>query len=155
MRASPGKHAPDLVSTLATIRAAARNRGWIDRDEFLCDLAFELGYQRLGSQIRKQLKNSIRTALRRKILEADATNLRIFGATIDNYSYNYLREVLMSVTRSRTLYDRETLCRSIANHLGFTRLTLDTLRVLKSTLNSAIRRGILERVGQDVRRTKT
>ena len=114
-----------------------------------------MGYQRLGTQIRTQLKNSVRTAIRRKLLEANGSKLRLFATTIDDYSYDYLREVLISVARSGKLYDRETLCRSIANHLGFTRLTLDTLRVLKSTLNSAIRRGILERVGQDVRRTKT
>jgi hypothetical protein len=111
-----------------------------------------MGHQRLGSQIRNQLKNSVRTALRRKLLEAKGTELRLFASTIDDYSYDYLREVLMSVTHPRTRYDRETLFRSIARHLGFTRLTQDTLRVLKSTLNSAIRRGMVERVGEQIRR---
>lgn len=151
-RAAATSHTENPDRILATIRAVARHRGWIDRDDFLRDLARELGHQRLGSNIRQQLKNNVRTALRRKILEADGTNLRLFATTIDDYSYDYLRDVLMSVTRLRTLYHRDALNRSIAHHLGFTRLTPPTLRVLKSTLNSAIRRGMLERVGDELRR---
>lgn len=147
-----GSHTREYDSALAAIRSVARNRGWIDRDVFLRDLAFQLGHQRLGSQIRNRLKNSVRTALRRKILESDGTNLRLFATNVDDYSYDYLRAVLMSVTRPCTVYNRETLYRSIVDHLGFRRLTQDTLRVLKSILNSAIRRGMVERVGDQIRR---
>ena len=57
----------------------------------------------------------------------------------------------MSVIRSRTLYDRETLHRSIARYLGFTRLTQESLRLLKFTLDSAIRCCEVESVGERAR----
>ena len=60
-----------------------------------------------------------------------------------------LRRALISVTRRRTTYDRTDLMRSIARHLGFARLTAPIRTRLKSTLNSSIRRDIIERVSKD------
>ena len=105
----------------------------IPRKDFIKQLATELAgktLRRVSPNIRTHLSGHLRAAVRRGILQ----------------SY---RGALISVTRRRTTYDRTDLMRTIARHLGFGKLTASIRTRLKSTLNSSIRRDIIERVSKD------
>lgn len=129
---------------MAAFRQAARGRGWIDRDELVKEVSKTLGYQRLGPKIDEALRNHLRAALRRRILEADgAAWVRLATSTMSDYTLEELRNTLGSVMRKGATYDREDVIQAAAHYLGFQRLT-DTIRhPLKSAINSAIRQGIL------------
>lgn len=129
---------------MAAFRQAARSRGWIDRDELVKEVSLALGYQRLGPKIDEALRNHLRAAIRRRIIEADgAAWVRPATTTMADYDLEELRSALCSVMRKGTTYEREDVIQSAAHYLGFRRLT-DTIRQpLKSAINSAIRQGIL------------
>lgn len=133
----------DTAEVMAAFRQAARGRGWIDREEIMREVAGLLGYQRLGPRIRKTLKGNLRAAIRRDILEPDGDFVRALTATMDDYTLEALRDTLVSVMRKGTTYDRDSLLRDVAHHLGFTRITDAIRRPLKSAFNSAIRQGLL------------
>ena len=129
---------------MAAFRQAARNRGWLDRDELLKEVSLVLGYQRLGPKIDEALRGHLRAAIRRRIIDTDSPNLVHAGTvSMADYEPDELVEVFRSVMRKGTRYEREEVIYSLARFLGFVRLT-DTIRQpLKSAINSAIRQGIL------------
>lgn len=140
----------DTTEVMAAFRQAARGRGWINREDMLREVAWLLGYQRLGPRIRESLRGHLRAALLRGILEPDGDSVRALTVTIDDYTLEALRETLTAVMRKGTTYDREDIVRAAARHLGFTRITDAVRRPLKSALNSAIRQGLLGYAGSDI-----
>ena len=61
----------DTHEIMAAFRQAARNRGWIERDELLKEVSLVLGYQRLGPKIDEALRGHLRAAIRRRIIDTD------------------------------------------------------------------------------------
>ncbi len=61
-----------------------------------------------------------------------------------SYKQNELVQTLRSVMRNGRDYEREDVIRDVANHLGFRRLSETVRDPIKSAINGAIRRGILE-----------
>ena len=53
-------------------------------------------------------------------------------------------DAIPGVLRKGQAMDREDLMRALLDHLGFHRLTDPAREALRSTLNAAIRRGVLE-----------
>lgn len=128
---------------MAAFRRAARTRGWMERTEMLREVARLLGYQRLGSRIKKDLAGHMRAAIGRGIIEADGSSVRMLTATMNDYPKEQLRKTLISVMRKGTTYEREDVIHAVAHHLGFSRVA-DTVRTpIKSAINSAIRQGTL------------
>lgn len=132
---------------MAAIRQVARNQGWMERNDLLRELARQLGHQRLGSNIKHTLKGHIRAAIRRGILQAEGTQLTLLTPTLADYTLEFLRETLCSVMRRDSSYTRDEAVTALLHHLGFRRLTPNARATLKSTLNSAIRQGLIEYEG--------
>ena len=91
---------------------------------------------------RKDFIKQLATELAGKTFRRVSPNIR-------THLSGHLHRTLISVTRRRTTYDRTDLMRSIARHLGFARVTAPIRTRLKSTLNSSIRRDIIQRVSKD------
>jgi hypothetical protein len=129
---------------MAAFRLAARNKGWLDRDELLKEVSLVLGYQRLGPKIDKALRGHLRAAIRRRIIETDGPNLVRAGAVsmADHEPYE-LVEVFRSVMRRGTTYDREEIIPALARHLGFVRFTDSICEPIRKAITRAIRQGIL------------
>jgi len=129
---------------MAAFRKAARGKGSLERDKLLKEVSSELGYQRFGPRIEKALRGHLRTALCRRIIEADdATLVRAGTATMADYDLEELRETFRSITKRGMNYEREYVFYAMARYLGFVRVT-DTIRQpIKSAINSAIRHGLL------------
>jgi type I restriction enzyme S subunit len=128
---------------MAEFRKATRQTGEWDREELLREVAYNLGYQRLGPRIAETLKGHLRAALRRGVLSAVGPNVACLAPTMADYTIEEIIDTFQSVMTKGREYDREEVIESVAHHLGFTRLR-DTVRdPIKSALNGAIRRGIL------------
>jgi hypothetical protein len=115
----------------------------MERPELLKDVSLLLGYQRLGPEIEETLRDHLRAAIRRKIIEADGTLVRPGTTTMADYGLDELREVFATVMRKGPRYEREEVINAIARTLGFARVTDTSRDALKSAINSGIRQGIL------------
>jgi type I restriction enzyme S subunit len=143
-----GERVPDIgeFSTeeiMAEFRKATRQTGEWDREELLREVAYNLGYQRLGPRIAETLKGHLRAALRRGVLSAVGPNVACLAPTMADYSIEEVIDTFQSVMTKGREYDREEVIESVAHHLGFTRLRETVRDPIKSALNGAIRRGIL------------
>ena len=103
-----------------------------------------MGYLRLGPKIDESLRDHLRAAIRRRIIEADGPSLVHTGpGTMSDYGLDELRETFRSVMRNGTVYEREDVIHALASYLGFVRVT-DTIRQpIKSAINRAKRHGLL------------
>jgi hypothetical protein len=140
----------DTNEVMAAFRKASRNRGWMGRDEIIKEVSAVLGYQRLSANVEVALRNHLRAAIRRKIVETQGYDsiVRAATQTMSDYTLEELREVFRSVMRKGSVYEREEVIYAIARYLGFARVT-DTIRQpIKSAINSAIRQGILGYAGE-------
>jgi hypothetical protein len=134
----------DTNEIMAAFRQAARNRGWLDRDELLKEVSLVLGYQRLGPKTDESLRGHLRAAIRRRIIDTDGPTLVRAGAvSMADYEPDELVEVFRSVMRKGTTYDREEVIPALARHLGFVRLTDGIREPIRKTINRAIRQGLL------------
>jgi hypothetical protein len=131
------------VEIMAAFRQATRGRGLLEREELLKEVSVVLGYKRLGPKIKEALRGHLRAAFRRKIIEADGTQVRAGTTTMADYAPDDLREVFASVMRKGTNYEREEVMHAIATYLGFARLTDTSQDAIKSAINSGIRQGVL------------
>jgi len=136
---------------MAAFRQASRGRGWMDRDELLKEVSLVLGYQRLGPKIEEALRNHLRAAIRRRIIEADGPSLVRSGTgTMADYDLEELRETFRSVMRNGAHYKREEVVHALARYLGFARVTDTSRDAIKSAINSAVRHGVLNYDGSVV-----
>ena len=133
---------------MAAFRQAARGKGWMDREDLVKEVSSILGYQRVGTKIDEALRNHLRAAIRRRIIEADGAALvRTGTTTMADYGLDELREAFASVMRKGTSYERDDVIHAIARYLGFARLTNTIRQPFKSAINSAIRQQVLDYEG--------
>ena len=74
----------------------------------------------------------------------------VFRINMSHTSHERMRELvatIRSVTRKGCNYDREEVMENVARYLGFSRITEKVRDPIKSAVNGAIRRGVLEREG--------
>ena len=98
---------------MIAIRRVARREPPMSRNDFIKQLATELGYRRVSSNIRTHLSGHLRAAVRRDILQSYRGEVESWKTTITDFTNDDLRRALISVTR-RTTYDRTDLMRTIA-----------------------------------------
>ena len=121
------------------------------RDDAIREIAQALGYERVGARIADVLDGDIRTAVRRGILENTNGELQLLCRGIGDYTRDHLVNMLMSEIGGGW-WDRDELIRSTAHHLGFRRTGSEIRKALRSAINGAIRRGLLEYDGDRVRK---
>ena len=127
---------------MAAFREAARG-GEMSRGEMLSCVAQGLGYSRRTSAMDVLLRGHLRAAIRRGILASDGDVLAPATRTIDDYDLGDLRGAVLSCACS-TPITRDDLARAAAHRLGFRRRGARVADALKSAINSAIRRGLLD-----------
>jgi len=131
---------------MAVIRDVFSTGGPRSRDEAIRDVGAALGYRRIGPRIRQGLDDYLRTAVRRGILENRADGLRIHCRNIGEYHLDFLVEQLLAGMGGKW-WTRDDLIYGTARWLGFRRTGQVIRDALKSAINAAIRRGLLERDG--------
>jgi len=148
------------VVLLAAVRSVFSDGQPRDDETALRDLAAHLGYGRTGPRIRERLTKILKTAQTRRLIEREAGNLHhatgcLVAATRDigDYSQNERVHALVSGL-NRSWIEREDAIRAGAAYLGFRRVGNNLRDAFKSAINGAIRRGLIEYDGTQIRKAK-
>jgi len=131
---------------LAIIREVFSSGGARDREQAIREVAEALGYRRLGSHIREAVGDHLRTAVRRGIIVNDRGLLESDCRAIHDYPRDLLVEYLLAAMGGGW-WERADAITATARHLGFRRTGKNVMAALKSAINAAVRRGLLERDG--------
>ena len=140
--------------SMALIRElfSKRGPGPFYREELVVMMRDLYGLGALGKRIRKELSGDIRTAVRRGILDNAAGQYTILCGHIGRYKPRFLRAMLLAAIGRNWVHGIDAI-RQAARYLGFRRVGSVIAKTLVSTINSALRRGELERNGPLIRRT--
>ena len=144
----------DRDELICQIRQLFTGGDALERESAITDLARELGYQRTGPRIHEVLDDTIRTAVRRGILENTGGNLRIGAKSVEQYEREFLKDQFLASLGGNTWTEREDAIRAFARWLGFRRTGPAIDDVARSLINGLIRDGRLESDGSVVRRAK-
>ena len=140
---------------MAAFRQATRGKGWMTRINLIYLASGILGVKRVSQKTEEILRNHLRTAIRRRIIETDGPdNVRGGPETLAEYPLDELREMFKHVMNKRNQFEREAVIVAMARYLGFTRTTDVSRAAIKSAINSGIRQGILGYQGDCIWRTE-
>jgi hypothetical protein len=137
----------------AAIRKAFSAGGERDRETAIRGVATELGYQRLGKKIRHVIHHALRHAVHLGVIYNEDGMLGLDYRTIDDYPRELLRQALLTVV-AREWWDRDKAISATAYYLGFRRVGSRIRKTLASVITGALRMGLLERDGDDIRRAR-
>ena len=134
---------------MAAFRQATRSRGLMERAELIKDTANCLGYRRLGEKIQEVLRNHLRTAIRRGIIETDGRD-RVRGGpeTLAEFTLEELREMFKNVMSKRHSHEREEVIINLARYLGFSRLSEVGRTAIRAAITSGLRQRVLSAHGE-------
>lgn len=138
---------------LRTIRKVFGDGAERDRDVALRDIAYALGYQRLGPRIREALSGDLIAALRRGIVVNAGGNYRLGFRSFADCPRDALKDAFESAI-GRAWIVREDAIRAFARWAGFGRVGDVIDQTARSLINGLIREGRVETNGPElIRRT--
>lgn len=147
--------ARETDEVMAAFRQASRRRGRMERLELLKAVSLCLRFQRMRQKTEEVLRNHLRTAIRRKIIETDGPDIVRCGTdTLADYSLEDLRDMFKHVMKKLWEYQCEEIINGLSRYLGFSRTTDTSRDAIRSAIISGIRQGILEYRGDWVWRTQ-
>jgi len=145
---------PDRDELCAEIRQLFSGSQPYERDAAIKSLATALGHQRVGTNIREELDNALRTAVRRCILTNENGELKIHYRTMEQYEAedrNGLKDQFLA-SIGRAWIEREEAATAFARWLGFRRTGPKIEEIAASLINGLIREGRLEKSQNQIRR---
>jgi type I restriction enzyme S subunit len=138
---------------LCTIRKVFGDGAERDRDVALRDIAYALGYQRLGPRIREALSGALIAAVRRGIVVNAGSNYRLGFRSFADCPRDALKDAFESAI-GRAWIVREDAIRAFARWAGFGRVGDVIDQTARSLINGLIREGRVETDGPEfIRRT--
>lgn len=145
---------PDRDELCAEIRQLFSGSQTYERDAAIKSLATALGHQRVGTNIREELDNALRTAVRRGILTNESGELQLHYRTMEQYEAvdrNGLKDQFVA-SIGRAWIEREEAAIAFARWLGFRRTGPKIEEIAASLINGLIREGRLEKNQNQIRR---
>ena len=124
-----------------------------ERRRTIHELARALGYLRTGSRIDEELDNTIRTAVRRGILESKNGMLKLAVWSIEHYDRAHLKDQFLASLSGQRWVDRDDAIRGFARWMGFRRTGSAIDETARSLINGLIREGRIESDGGMIRRS--
>ena len=138
---------------LCTTRKVFSDSAERDRDTALRDIAYALGYQRLGTHIREELSAHFKAAVRRGIVVNEGGTYRLGFRSFADCPRDTLKEAFQSAI-GRAWVTREEAIRAFAHWAGFARVGEVIDQTARSLINGLIREGRVKTDGPDlIRRT--
>jgi hypothetical protein len=147
----------DLLAAIRKVFTGGEASGVVDRDTAIRLVARQLGFEHVGSRVREAVDNALRTAAHRLLVAADGGLLTLATRNIEEYiapppdRFVRLRKYLAAAMGPGWM-EQDDAIRAAANHLGFQRTGKNIVSTFESAINSALRRGELERDGTRIRR---
>jgi hypothetical protein len=153
-RSSSGDTASDVdrEDLICNIRQMFRGAEVRSRDDVISELQTLAGGQRLDDQVREELDNGIRTAVRRGILENRGDGLSLFTRNIGDYERGVLKDQFVAAMQGHAWAERNDSIRRFSRWLGFRRTGPSIDDTARSVINGLIRDGKLESNGSQIRR---
>lgn len=124
----------------------------LSRDDAIVRLGELSGYSELDDVSRREMENTIRTAVRRGIIESQGNHLAIQAHAITDFGKDFLKEQFLASLGGRGWTDRQESIRNFARWLGYRRTGPWIDEAARSIMNGLIRQGKLEGDGARVRR---
>jgi hypothetical protein len=141
-----------ISAELASIRQIFRNADVRSREDVMNELRAAAGELRYNGQIREEMENAIRTAVRRSILESRGDGLALSTRSIADYKRDILKDHFATSMQGHAWAEREDSIRRFARWLGFRRTGPSIDDAARSVINGLIRDGRLESNGSQIRR---
>jgi hypothetical protein len=151
--AGPPEQSADGQDLICLVRQTFSDGVERERKSAIDELACLLGYQRIGSRIDEELDNTIRTAVRRGILESANGMLKLAVASIEHYDRAHLKDQFLASLAGYRWIDRDDAIRTFARWMGFRRTGSSIDEIARSLINGLIREGRIERDGGMIRRS--
>lgn len=136
---------------MAVVREAFAEGGARDREHAIRDVAVALGYKRVGSRVRDTVDGYLRAAIRRGILFKDGGSYNLVERSAGDYERDHLIDSLIA-SMNGGWTARDEAVRATARHLGFQKAGVAFKDGMRSAINGAIRRGLLEYDGDMIRK---
>ncbi len=137
------------MSRIELVFAAGGPRG---RERAVREVAQILGYQRLGCRVREHVDSVLREAIRRGIVASSDGQLAPMCTSVNQHSQEHLVRMLKeTMNRSVGWISREGAIHATARHMGYRRVGRHIRAAMKSAMNGAIRRGLIEADGDRIR----
>ncbi len=143
----------DFDEMLAHVREVFADGNERDRDQAIRDIASALGYARVSPNIRETASSLIRAAVRRGILAKENGQYALLARSGANYTRDHLIDSLLSSING-IWTDRPEAIRATARHLGHRRASPAFQQSMKSAINGALRRQIVESNGPQIRKAR-
>jgi hypothetical protein len=139
---------------LAAIRETFATNGSLAPKHVYREVAQAAGHARAGRRLRHEIRQAMRIAVRRGIIERNGAEYSLLCRRIDQYTRNHLVRMLLAAMPPGW-QTRDEATRAAARHVGYRRTGRNIQRAFKSAINAAIRRGLLDRDGAHlVRKTR-
>lgn len=143
----------DYETLLFELRPTITEHGALEREELIKAIATRLGYQRTGKAIRENIESAINAGVRRGIIVNEGGYYTIATRTIEEYDRDTLTRALLAVLHI-TWHNQDEAIRETTRYLGFRRTGSVIQETFVSIIRGAIRKGVLERDGGDIRRRR-
>jgi hypothetical protein len=133
---------------LSAFRRVARGKGWLDRLDLLREVAGVLGFQRLGSKTEEALRNSLRVAVRRGVVETDGPDqVRGNPLPLDELAIEHLEAFFKSALQKGLRTHRDLMPAAMQEYFGFSRLTDSLAEQAKRSITRCLRAGVISGQG--------
>ncbi len=144
----------DREELVCHVRQLFMDGGVREREAAISELARELGYQRTGPRIHEVLDDTIRTAVRRSIIENTGGNLKIAAKSIEHYEREFLKDQFLASLGGSAWTEREEAIRAFARWMGFRRTGPSIDETARSLINGLIRSARIESEGTQIRKAR-
>ncbi|HEY0076671.1 MAG TPA: hypothetical protein VGB77_21490, partial [Abditibacteriaceae bacterium] len=120
-------------------------------EEAVRDVCRDLGFERVGPNIKTTLEHALKVAVKRRILKCENRLYSRDTCAVGDYETGEHVQALRAAM-GRGWWEREDAMRAAARHLGFSKLGPNIRQAFRSAFNSGIRQKLLEANGSAVRR---
>lgn len=143
----------DRNTLIAALREVFSSGEELDREAAIRETARALGFSRTGPRIAEAIDSALLSAVRRGILQNSRGLISLASRDIGDHSRDELYAALLG-SMPRGWVERDDAIRAAARYLGFRRTGRAIRDAFKSVINGAIRRGLLEYEGGNIRRVR-
>ena len=143
----------DKEDVITAVRRAFATGGDRERHVAIRDVLEQLGFHRVGSRIREEVDNAIRTAVRRGIVDNVDGLLCPGPRSVDECDRDLMKEQFLASLGGSQWTTREDAIRGFARWLGYRRTGSSIKGTAKSLINGLLREGLLEGDGGSIRKT--
>jgi hypothetical protein len=134
-------------AAMCAVRAVLGRGGSMARLALIKQVARELGFERTGSRIAKEIDDAVRKAVRRGIAFSEAGALQLVAKTVAGYDEAFLEKHLLGAIAG-PWWDSAEVPLRFARYLGFARTGAQIEAMVWKLMARLLRKGLAEKEGR-------